>query len=61
MLIVPCLEYTVTDSSSESETSDATEFDEFTSDEEVDEEDIITEGAMRLLKSGAKIGPQRGI
>ncbi|KAH7170844.1 hypothetical protein EDB81DRAFT_876866 [Dactylonectria macrodidyma] len=55
------IEYTVTDSSSESETSDATEFDEFTSDEEVDEEDIITEGAMRLLKSGAKIGPQRGI
>ncbi|KAH7162962.1 hypothetical protein B0J13DRAFT_634158 [Dactylonectria estremocensis] len=55
------IEYTVTDSSSEGETSDATEIEEFTSDDEVDEADIITEGAMRLLKSGARLGPQKGI
>lgn len=55
------IEYTaVTDSSSDSETSDVTEIEEATSDDDLDESDIITEGAMLLLKAGAKIGPQKG-
>ncbi|KAF7546192.1 hypothetical protein G7Z17_g8598 [Cylindrodendrum hubeiense] len=56
------IEYTtVTDSSSESEMSDVSEIEEVTSDDDLDESDIITEGAMLLLKSGACIGPQKGL
>lgn len=38
-----------------------TEIEEATSDDDLDESDIITEGAMLLLKAGASIGPQKGL